>query len=65
MLAAAEPYFREYAVAVWRTKAAHCERYEFLIHRVLSLAPVRSSPQLPYHSRHVKYGDHSHIRRKY
>ena len=42
MLVVAEPYFREFAVEVWQTEAAHSKRYEFLIHR------VRSSPQLPY-----------------
>ena len=38
MLAAAEPYFREFAVEVWRTEVAHSKRYEFLIYC------VRSSP---------------------
>ena len=36
MLAAAEPYFREFAVEVLRTEAAHSKRYKFLIHRVRS-----------------------------
>ena len=36
MLAAAEPYFWEFAVKVWRTEVAHSERYEILIYRVRS-----------------------------
>ena len=39
MLAAAEPYFWEFAVKVWRTEVAHSERYEFLIYRVRRYSP--------------------------
>ena len=36
MLAAAEPYFWEFAVEVWWTEVARSERYEFLIYCVRS-----------------------------
>ena len=48
MLAAAEPYFREFSVEAWRTEAAHSKRYEFLIHRVRSYPPSRVPYGLRY-----------------
>ena len=48
ILAAAEPYLREFAVEVWQTEVAHSERYEILIYQIRS-QPRRSSLQLPYY----------------
>ena len=45
MLAAAEPYFWEFAVKVWRTEVAHSERYEFLIYHVWS-QPLSGVPPI-------------------